>query len=1802
MKNIFDELFNDRKVDKQPANKSKQYLWRYIQKKKNLGAFAKEKNKEKKGFFAGLFSALFTPRKIAWASAIAVLTIIAVVVGPNLQNLMQGGIGTSSPNIAYASFEMTPSNQDSTGIEANTKFTLTSTEDFDAALIEKSLDATPDADINVSKTAEGVYEVTTAQPLNANTVYTFSIISQNQTGPEEFSWAYQVKDDFKINGTLPGDKTSGIPITSGIEINFSHEQFNLDEAKNYITVSPATEGSFEKFQRTLVFVPKGELNKGTIYTVTVKEGLPLVDSDKTLKEGKIFQFETAQDDGNISAFHFERDSFEIETQQPIALKGFLSIYGDEARNTLENEGITANTEVYKFADQKEYLSFLAQKNQLPTWAGYARSDYKIDATKLKHVTQVEGQIGAVDWQSYLYLPDLNLEEGYYLVQADIKGHLTQCFVQITDLSTFVTITKTDSLIWVNDVKTDLPAANATITIIGTNQTVKTDKNGIAKFKLNPSEFGYYDISINSEDGKTLVTELGVSESTTDGSDYWSLITTDRPVYLPNDKIQFWGFLKPRSDAIKMPQDLNIKLTRDWGNTFVNTVEYKMDSNNTFSGNLELKDIPPGYYNLSIYDGEKYLMQKYLEIQTYKKPTYNIKTESDKKAYYEGETINYDITTVFFDGTPMPNLQLQYSESYQIDKEKKLLTTNALGKASIEMPAKAVYPCDTNANYCYDIDENYLTVRPLIGEDSDISGETSVRVFKSHLNLDAKTDMEGDQAMINISANWIDLDKLNNEKNTSYSDYLGEVAAGRSIKGTITEKYWEKIETGEHYDFIEKRVVKEYRQEQRSVPFGNFTVETDSKGTAGYSFKMNPNKYYEIKLEAPDNDGKNAHQTAYLYNVTNWESDYYRVDITNGDQDGFNNFNINDTVKVAFTSEDAPVSDLKGGKVLFLQYNNGLSDYSVENTAYYSFKFEDKHIPGVTLEGVWFNGETYKFGYSDYARLDTTTKELSVEIKTDKDSYQPGDKVNLSIDVLDNNGKPVKAEILINLVDEAYYKAVYDNVINPLSEIYSLSQDGILSTYMTHQDPRMIAAEGMGGCFTANTKILMNDGTYKAIKDIKKGDTIRTKKSPTSDEMVAGTVTGTVEHLVTRYLVINENLEVTGVHVLLINGKWNTADTIKLGDTLLGKNNQAVPVVSVREVTKPVYVYNFEVEKYHTYIANDIYVHNNKGGSGVRSDFEDTAIFKSAQTNSQGKATIEFQLPDNVTTWRAVATAVETNKTLVGSGVSAVKVTLPLFGDLIMNKEYSIKDSPSIGLRAFGESLSTDDKVSFKLTANKESKDVEGTAYKATYQALPELTKGTHTIQLNVNANGKKDALSEDINIVGSRLNKSVVEVIPTVTSGSDIPLPESGYAEVYLMDAGVSSYYSSLLNLYYSHGERFEKRLGEKAAIELLKQYFGQDFTSHYDDDLLGYQRETGGLAVLPYAEADLELTALTLAFDNNSTRYSDSDLKAYLNGYYMNKDSNLEDVVLSLLGLASLHEPVLTSLQTIQNEEKLSVLDKFYIGLAFEKLGSKTEAIKIYNQAIIEMDKKSVHENALATVLAASLQYKDKAVEYWSNAIFYASEDDILSLYLLGYVNEGLAYASNKNVSFDVSAGGLNEKKTLSLCEVFTALVSGSDGIKIENIKGDLAAVVFYEKNVEPSEFKRDNRLKITRSYEVLDNPERSEFRVDDIIKVTLNFSIDESMPESNYHIVDVLPSGLQALSSPVGFIDYGYYITSPYRIKDQEMHFGYFPGEFSSTTRTYYAKVIHPGQFYADPAKIEVFERPEIANISDANTIIIK
>ena len=61
------------------------------------------------------------------------------------------------------------------------------------------------------------------------------------------SWAFQARAPLHVVSVLPGDKTTGVPVTTGIEVTF--DQDAAADMGPFFTISPAVGGRFERHAR-----------------------------------------------------------------------------------------------------------------------------------------------------------------------------------------------------------------------------------------------------------------------------------------------------------------------------------------------------------------------------------------------------------------------------------------------------------------------------------------------------------------------------------------------------------------------------------------------------------------------------------------------------------------------------------------------------------------------------------------------------------------------------------------------------------------------------------------------------------------------------------------------------------------------------------------------------------------------------------------------------------------------------------------------------------------------------------------------------------------------------------------------------------------------------------------------------------------------------------------------------------------------------------------------------------------------------------------------------------------------------------------------------------------------------------------------------------------------------------------------------------------------------------------------------------------------------------------------------------------
>ena len=140
--------------------------------------------------------------------------------------------------------------------------------------------------------------------------------------------------------------------------------------------------------------------------------------------------------------------------------------------------------------------------------------------------------------------------------------------------------------------------------------------------------------------------------------------------------------------------------------------------------------------------------------------------------------------------------------------------------------------------------------------------------------------------------------------------------------------------------------------------------------------------------------------------------------------------------------------------------------------------------------------------------------------------------------------------------------------------------------------------GKGGCFAAGTLIEIPGGT-KPIEQVKVGDIVISFDH--YGKISENKVTQVFEHEDDELVEIsfwNGSFKITPNHwVLNENMAFTAIGNLQVDDVLVDRLGYYRPILGIKNIGKD-RVYNFTVENDHTYIANDIRVHNKGGGKSA----------------------------------------------------------------------------------------------------------------------------------------------------------------------------------------------------------------------------------------------------------------------------------------------------------------------------------------------------------------------------------------------------------------------------------------------------------------------------------------------------------------------------------------------------------------------------------------------------------------------------
>ena len=1126
----------------------------------------------------------------------------------------------------------------------------------------------------------------------------------------------------------------------------------------------------------------------------------------------------------------------------------------------------------------------------------------------------------------------------------------------------------------------------------------------------------------------------------------------------------------------------------------------------------------------------------------------------------------------------------------------------------------------------------VNVAPTKSEEGEIVAYAYTRIYGPKIGsyLKFSKEKESSQATITTTVHNIDLDKINS--GDAYDPKSGP-AIGKSLQAEVFEVTYNKEETGEYYDFINKIVRKTYRYNKVETPLTEYSGTTNENGEHVYNLTVDKDKSYYVRVVIDDGNGRHDVKKSYLYSryTRNSSSDHYRFQLKNSD-DG--NFAIGEAVEFEFLNNEVLLPETGEKNYLYYHLQKGLVDHEISNQPEHSFTFKEEYIPNIYAKAVWFNGVTYhttsyysRMGYSGggsggLVAFDKESRRLNIDIQTNKKDYVPGEDVNISIKVTDQDGRPVRSSVNINLVDEAYYQLRNESV-DTLASIYNMwLSSGELSFYSSHRSADAFGASDMaegGGCFLADTKIKMADGSQKNIENVEIGDRVLTFSDERSHNLVPATVVDTISHTVQEYMIINGHLKVTPEHRVFLSGGWEMIGLARVGDYLLDENGKQILIDTIERKREMVEVYNLTVEPYNTYIANGIYVHNNKGGP--REEFVDNAMFTSITTNSSGQANASLTLPDNITSWRVTTQAIS-DTLFAGSNTTNINVSLPVFIEASYAKEYLAADKPSIKLRAYGTALSSGDSVDFSMSAdtlNFSQPETAGRAFQPSYVDLPQLNLGEHKISSTVEFKNYKDTVIKPIEVVESRLRESIQNFYE-LESGLKPKGSDQFRTNLIFSDKNQGMLYRQLRRLSWSHGDRVDQQLSRVLARRMLKDYFDQE--SYYKADFKPgvYQLTDGGIALLPYSSSELELSA-RLAYVAGE-EFDTMNLANYFYTIYSSEGSNQEEVAISLFGLASLGEPILIPLQNFAKLDGLTVKEKLYIALGAQKIGDSEMAREIYLDVMdaygeemgdmytrlnVGSDKDDyLAHTSLAAILAGAIN------DFYHESLWRYVEDNhtkeiLINLEKLSYVSASLPNLIPGQVKFKIKVAGQEIEKTLSKGGTYKLSVTPEDlaGIEFSDIEGNVGLLSSYEVPMVSMPGDSSPQLNIYKEYFV-DGQKTNSFKENDLVEVRIHPGIAGDALDGYYQVTDLMPSGMSPITGSYrrGMHNrYGCNFRYPYNIDGQRIKFNVNRGWNNSCEDyfRYYARVVNPGEYVVEPILIQHYKDNSIFDYSDGSQVNI-
>ena len=438
-------------------------------------------------------------------------------------------------------------------------------------------------------------------------------------------------------------------------------------------------------------------------------------------------------------------------------------------------------------------------------------------------------------------------------------------------------------------------------------------------------------------------------------------------------------------------------------------------------------------------------------------------------------------------------------------------------------------------------------------------------------------------------------------------------------------------------------------------------------------------------------------------------------------------------------------------------------------------------------------------------------------------------------------------------------------------------------------------------------------------------------------------------------------------------------------------------------------------------------------------------------------------------------------------------------------------------------------------------------------------------------------------------------------------------------------FYPALEELAWNYGARIDQRFTRYYADRLLQQYFDEEAVAE-DPEARSYQAPNGGIALLPYSDDSLPLSAIfaTLAH-NTDIDYDQEGLKAYFRTSLKDQKADRSRVILALYGLSAYREPVLITLQNLiadlganPQASPLTPWEKLNIAYALTNLGAKEDARQFYAKEIqplfVQKDPYTILDKfqnqddvivatGFAAALAATLD-EPQADGLGRYVIEEYPKETLKNFQLLLYLDTVLPKLGGGDVSFTYATSKQQGEKTLKRDEVFRLVATPEElqTLRFSKINGRISLMSSYEEIASPESLVQDSNIQIASRRYTVNGKETTSFQEGDLVRIEIIPSYRPGALSGAYQVVDYLPSGLRAVTKLQGvYTSPGACYSYPAAMEDQRISFLSWK-DSTCKVINYYARVVTKGTYKAEQPLIQSTRSVSSVNVGSSAAITIR